>query len=243
MGELAEGVGPFAQPALAPEPVDRPVAGRRRDPGAGVVGDAVGGPALQRDRERLLHGLLGEVEVAEDADERRDRPSRLAPEQAVDDLVLAVVRADLVLTSVSMIGRTSMEPSSAPGTARGRLDRLVEVLGLDHVVPAELLLRLGEGAVGGRGPAVAHPDGRGLLGAVESVACLEQPLLLQPLGVLAVPLELLRPELLLLLGGEAGPGLLVAVDQQHVLHGSSLLGGSGDLRHPSDVRGVRISTT
>jgi hypothetical protein len=32
-----------------------------------------------------LHGLLGKVEVAEDADQRGDRPSRLAPEQAIDN--------------------------------------------------------------------------------------------------------------------------------------------------------------
>jgi hypothetical protein len=31
-----------------------------------------------------LHGVLGEIEVAEDPDQRGDRPSRLATEQAVD---------------------------------------------------------------------------------------------------------------------------------------------------------------
>ena len=41
-------------------------------------------PALERDDERLLDRLLGQIEVAEDADQRRDRPPRLAPEQAVD---------------------------------------------------------------------------------------------------------------------------------------------------------------
>ena len=34
--------------------------------------------------ERLLHRVLGECEVAEDADQGRDRPSRLAPEQALE---------------------------------------------------------------------------------------------------------------------------------------------------------------
>jgi hypothetical protein len=48
----------------------------------------VGGPALQRDQERVLHRLLGAVEVAEDAGEYRDRLPRLAPEQAVQDGVL-----------------------------------------------------------------------------------------------------------------------------------------------------------
>jgi hypothetical protein len=41
---------------------------------------------LERDHERLLDRLLGEVEVAEDADQGGDRPSRLAPEQAIDDI-------------------------------------------------------------------------------------------------------------------------------------------------------------
>ena len=49
--------------------------------------DAVARPALERDDEGLLHGLLGGVEVTEDADQARDRPSRLVPEQAVDELI------------------------------------------------------------------------------------------------------------------------------------------------------------
>jgi hypothetical protein len=45
-------------------------------------------PALERDQERVLHRLLGAIEVAEDAGEDRDRLPRLAPEQAVQDGVL-----------------------------------------------------------------------------------------------------------------------------------------------------------
>src|SRR5882672_9732460 len=46
--------------------------------------------------------------------------------------------------------------------ARGDADRFVEVLGLDEVVPAELLLGLGEGPVGRDGLAVPHANrGRG----------------------------------------------------------------------------------
>ena len=70
--------------ALAAQAVDRAVAGGGGDPGAGVAREAVGGPALERDDPCLLHGLLGEVEVAEHPDQRGDRPPRLAPEQAVD---------------------------------------------------------------------------------------------------------------------------------------------------------------
>ena len=51
------------------------------------------------------------------------------------------------------------EPGS--GDARGDPDRLVEIARLDQEVAPQLLLRLHPGAVGGRYPAVAHPDRRG----------------------------------------------------------------------------------
>ena len=79
--ELAHLVLQAARPSDA---VDRPVAGGRDDPGAGVVRRTPLGPDLERDDEGVLHRLLGEVEVAEHPDERGDRPSRLLAEQAVD---------------------------------------------------------------------------------------------------------------------------------------------------------------
>jgi len=51
-----------------------------------VVGRPVGGLALQRRRERVLHHLLGEVEVAEEADQRREDPTRFLAEDALDGL-------------------------------------------------------------------------------------------------------------------------------------------------------------
>ena len=62
---------------LAPEPVDRPVAGGGDDPGAGVARRAVLRPALERLCERVLHRVLGEVEIAEDAGEDGDAASPL----------------------------------------------------------------------------------------------------------------------------------------------------------------------
>ena len=44
-------------------------------------------PCFERPDERFLDGLLGEVEVAQDANERRDRPPGFLAEQAVDELV------------------------------------------------------------------------------------------------------------------------------------------------------------
>ena len=73
---------------LGPDPVQRTIARGGDDPGRRVVGQPVRGPALERGQERVLHRLLGAVEVAEDACEDGDRLARLAPEQAVDDDVL-----------------------------------------------------------------------------------------------------------------------------------------------------------
>ena len=61
--------------ALAAQAIDRPVASRADDPGAGVVRQPVARPALECDYERLLDRFLGEVEVAEDADQGRHRPA------------------------------------------------------------------------------------------------------------------------------------------------------------------------
>jgi hypothetical protein len=71
--------------ALGADPVERPVARRRDDPGRGTVRDAVARPALERGEEGVLHRLLGAVEIAEDVCEGGDRLSGLAPEQAVDE--------------------------------------------------------------------------------------------------------------------------------------------------------------
>jgi hypothetical protein len=65
---------------LAPEPVDRAVPGGRRDPRTGVRRDSAGEPSFGRDREGLLDRVLGDVDVAEDTNQRRNRSPRLVPE-------------------------------------------------------------------------------------------------------------------------------------------------------------------
>jgi len=55
--------------AVAADPVDRPVARGRHQPCARVVRHALSRPALGCDRERLLSGLLGQLEAAEEADQ------------------------------------------------------------------------------------------------------------------------------------------------------------------------------
>jgi hypothetical protein len=79
-------------------------------------------PALQRDEERLLDRLLGELEVAQRPREGGDRPSRLAAEQAVDgerdvaqEAACAVSGTGEPSSLKAMTGRTSMRPVAAPG--------------------------------------------------------------------------------------------------------------------------------
>src|SRR5438132_4218134 len=80
------GIAPFNECELlaiarvAAEAVD-PVALRHdEEPGAGVARDPVPRPMLERADERVLDALLGDVEVAEGADERRGEPAGLLAE-------------------------------------------------------------------------------------------------------------------------------------------------------------------
>jgi hypothetical protein len=86
LGEPRERIGTLGERALTAEAVDRAVPCRRRDPRARVPRHAAAGPRAQRLGERLLYGVLGQVEVSEDPDQGRDRPPLLLPEQPVDDL-------------------------------------------------------------------------------------------------------------------------------------------------------------
>jgi hypothetical protein len=76
-------VGLRGERPLAPDAVDRAVPGRRRQPGAGVGRSALPRPPRGCDRERLLGGILGEVEVAEKADQVRDDTTPLVAEDVV----------------------------------------------------------------------------------------------------------------------------------------------------------------
>ena len=55
--------------AIPANAVDGAIAGRRHEPGARAGGDTVLRPPLRSDRECVLRGFLGEVEVAEEADQ------------------------------------------------------------------------------------------------------------------------------------------------------------------------------
>jgi hypothetical protein len=70
--------------AIAPDPVDRTVARRGHEPAAWVGGRPVARPALGGGGERLLGGLLGELEVAEEADQGREDAAPLVPEDLLE---------------------------------------------------------------------------------------------------------------------------------------------------------------
>ena len=71
--------------AVSPDPVDGPVARGRHQPGPRVVRCPVARPALRRDRERLLSGLLGELEAAEEADQVGEDAAPLVAEDLLED--------------------------------------------------------------------------------------------------------------------------------------------------------------
>ena len=86
------------QRALAPQAVDGAVARRRGQPRSGVARGTLARPALGGDREGLLSGLLGEVEVAEGADQGCDHAAPLVAEGLLDQ------------GAGSTSGRTSTQP-------------------------------------------------------------------------------------------------------------------------------------
>src|SRR3954452_4884049 len=78
------------QRLLAADPVDRRVSSRRDDPGARIARRSVARPALRRADEGVLHRVLGEVEITEDAAEDRDRAGALVAVRA-GELLYATV--------------------------------------------------------------------------------------------------------------------------------------------------------
>ena len=69
---------------LPADAVDRLVARDIDQPRPRIGRRIGGGPALQRDRESILQRVLGEVEIADQADQRRQRPTRLGTEYFFD---------------------------------------------------------------------------------------------------------------------------------------------------------------
>jgi hypothetical protein len=77
--------------------------GGGRQPGAGLVRDAVATPSFERSGEGVLGALLGQIPVTCDPDEGRDDPSPLTAEGGGDGGVD-------VGGYISQIGLTSIDP-------------------------------------------------------------------------------------------------------------------------------------
>jgi hypothetical protein len=73
------------QRPVAPDPVDCAVASGGDEPAPRILRRAVPRPTLGRDRECLLRGLLGELEIAEETDQRGDDAAPLVAEDLLDD--------------------------------------------------------------------------------------------------------------------------------------------------------------
>ncbi len=69
---------------LAADAVDRLVAPDIDQPCARIGGRLPGRPVLECDRERILQGVLGEIEIADQADQRRQRATRLVAKYGFD---------------------------------------------------------------------------------------------------------------------------------------------------------------
>ena len=119
----------------------------------GLVGHAVARPALGGDREGLLRGFLGEVEVAEEADQGSEDAAPLLAEDLLEDRYH------------STSGRTSIAPPMlAAGIRAASSIAASRSSASKKQVAAERLLDLDERAVGGQRPAVLHAHGRRRLG-------------------------------------------------------------------------------
>jgi hypothetical protein len=73
------------------------------------------GPAVQCRCDRVLKGVLGEVEVTEDTDQNRQQPAVLVTEQARERLVGGGGYPAAASAPTGMTGRISTEPVRAAG--------------------------------------------------------------------------------------------------------------------------------
>jgi hypothetical protein len=73
------------QRAIPADAVDCAVAGGGQQPGAGAGRNTVAWPTLGCDGKRLLRGFLGEIEVAEEADEGRNDATPVVAKDLVED--------------------------------------------------------------------------------------------------------------------------------------------------------------
>ena len=93
---------------LTPQEIDAAAAGHREEPRRRVPRQSLDRPSGDRDRDRFLQRLLGEVEIPNRAHERAEQLARVLAVQLLDP---AVAHAP----GISMTGRTSTVPKPASG--------------------------------------------------------------------------------------------------------------------------------
>jgi hypothetical protein len=108
---------------LAPDPVDRSIACGRDEPGRRARGDAVTRPVFRRDRERVLGGLLGELEVAEEADQRCEDPSPFVAEGRLEGLLAQRSTTGLTSTAPPLRAAGMRAASSSAASRSGASTR------------------------------------------------------------------------------------------------------------------------
>src|SRR5215510_11248134 len=147
---------------------------------------------------------------------------------------------DWLFQSAELHDRPHLDRAAHPHRrdARRDRDRLVEVLGLDHVIAAQLFLRLGERAVRADRLSILGPHGRRCAGRLERIAGEEGAAPPDAFGELAKFLENRG----LLLFGPLFLHLLFAVEQEHVTHGRSLLSPSSRTRALQSTPALAIYT-
>ena len=213
----------------------------------GLSGTPSRGQRSSATRERVLDRVLGEVEVAEGADQRRDRPPRLTPEQAVDDLVgVAATRPALrlrcaVRRPLVVHHRADLDGADWASGSLRPTERRVEVGDVDQVEAAELLLGLGVRPVGDDVLAVAEANGRrGLATGARPSPATSAPDSRSSEVNAPYSSEHLLPGL----GRRILRGRLVAVDGEQVLHDVPPVIPDGAVRRsqPNDERATAIWT-
>jgi hypothetical protein len=92
------------------------VAGGGGDPATRVGRHAIARPPAQGDGEGLLHRILGQVDVAEDADQGGQRSAGLLTEDPAD---LRLVEPDSGVAALAVTGCTSRtaDQTAAPGSS------------------------------------------------------------------------------------------------------------------------------
>ncbi len=82
--ELGKASGAVRQRAIAAQAIDRPSPRGDREPCPGVGGHPVASPCRDGRGERILNGVLGELEIANMSDQRREHLRALVAKRARD---------------------------------------------------------------------------------------------------------------------------------------------------------------